>query len=442
MCTNTPGSYHCACLANYTLQSDKWSCKAKGDKPYALFVNSTNVLRIDLEGTNKIVVAASLQNATAVDFLHSEGYAYFIDKKANEIRRAKLDGSEKDSTTLILSNVKGAESISIDWLSRIIYYTDSDKKAIMQVDVDGSHPGTFLSLGSLTPGAITVDPISGYVYWVDVKSGAATIERADLADGSNRRAIKQNGLKHPFALVIDHVDRRLFYADNKKIMSMDFDGSDEKTVGGSHNPLALSEFEQHVFWTDNDNAYLNRGNKYTGLDRVTIRGQYNRPYDLHVVHALRQPLKEPEKDECAVGKGGCQQVCVNTVGSFYCDCYLGYRLNSDRKTCTSKTVLFLKEPCFDCLIFSHTELQDCGPGNGGCSHLCTPLASGYQCSCPPGFNMSSNGKDCTEIDECATGTSGCSHYCTNTIGSFRCSCPPNTNLGKDVKTCEGTTQKT
>ena len=38
-------------------------------------------------------------------------------------------------------------------------------------------------------------------------------------------------------------------------------------------------------------------------------------------------------DECAVGNGGCDHICVNKPGSFECQCKDGYELGSDGKTC-------------------------------------------------------------------------------------------------------------
>uniref|UniRef100_H2ZHT4 Metalloendopeptidase n=1 Tax=Ciona savignyi TaxID=51511 RepID=H2ZHT4_CIOSA len=40
-----------------------------------------------------------------------------------------------------------------------------------------------------------------------------------------------------------------------------------------------------------------------------------------------------ERDECADSNGGCQQQCVNTLGSFKCGCYPGYELSRDGVTC-------------------------------------------------------------------------------------------------------------
>jgi hypothetical protein len=42
-------------------------------------------------------------------------------------------------------------------------------------------------------------------------------------------------------------------------------------------------------------------------------------------------------DECDGGNNGCSQICVNTPGSFVCDCNQGYRLEIDQKTCNGKS---------------------------------------------------------------------------------------------------------
>ena len=36
---------------------------------------------------------------------------------------------------------------------------------------------------------------------------------------------------------------------------------------------------------------------------------------------------------CETGLSGCQQLCIKTNGSFYCDCLTGYQLLSDNMTC-------------------------------------------------------------------------------------------------------------
>ena len=38
-------------------------------------------------------------------------------------------------------------------------------------------------------------------------------------------------------------------------------------------------------------------------------------------------------NECSTGNGGCNQVCINVIGSFQCSCNAGYELDSDQRTC-------------------------------------------------------------------------------------------------------------
>ena len=44
-------------------------------------------------------------------------------------------------------------------------------------------------------------------------------------------------------------------------------------------------------------------------------------------------------DECSSGNGGCQQICVNTNGSYHCTCQTGFSLNTDNSSCSGKTFL-------------------------------------------------------------------------------------------------------
>lgn len=45
-----------------------------------------------------------------------------------------------------------------------------------------------------------------------------------------------------------------------------------------------------------------------------------------------------EYDECATDHHGCDHICVNTLGSFKCECKIGYELHSDGKKCEGKSV--------------------------------------------------------------------------------------------------------
>ena len=59
-------------------------------------------------------------------------------------------------------------------------------------------------------------------------------------------------------------------------------------------------------------------------------------------------------NECAIAKGGCEHECINTEGSFYCDCREGHMLESNNSTCEGNKNL--KGLCMYC-----TDLADALP---------------------------------------------------------------------------------
>ncbi|XP_070322564.1 EGF-like and EMI domain-containing protein 1 [Odocoileus virginianus] len=119
-------------------------------------------------------------------------------------------------------------------------------------------------------------------------------------------------------------------------------------------------------------------------------------------------------DECAVVNGGCQQRCINTLGTFHCECDTGYRLHADERTCITM------DPC---------------TGGNGCAHICQSENGVARCACHPGYQLSEDKKACADINECAERLAPCNHRCVNTVGSFTCAYQPGFELGADGKQC-------
>ena len=57
-------------------------------------------------------------------------------------------------------------------------------------------------------------------------------------------------------------------------------------------------------------------------------------------------------DECREETDGCGQICSNTVGSYTCGCYNGYRLATDRHACNGTMILSISNifVCYFTLI--------------------------------------------------------------------------------------------
>eukprot|EP00731_Ephydatia_muelleri_P035718 Em0151g10a len=80
--------------------------------------------------------------------------------------------------------------------------------------------------------------------------------------------------------------------------------------------------------------------------------------------------------------GGCQQLCNNTVGSFFCACQIGYSL----------------QPMVSIALLSSPDANECNGNNScGMNANCTNTIGSYQCSCLVGFE--GDGVNCTNCTD-------------------------------------------
>uniref|UniRef100_A0A4W6C0J9 Fibrillin 1 n=1 Tax=Lates calcarifer TaxID=8187 RepID=A0A4W6C0J9_LATCA len=124
-------------------------------------------------------------------------------------------------------------------------------------------------------------------------------------------------------------------------------------------------------------------------------------------------------DECVANGRICNNGrCVNTEGSFHCVCNAGFEISADGKNCQDQDECLIRNMCL----------------NG----LCINEDGSFKCICKPGFLLDTSGRMCVDIDECETPGMCMNGHCVNTEGSFRCECMAGMAVGLDGRVCVDT----
>ncbi|XP_078608665.1 uncharacterized protein LOC144880404 [Branchiostoma floridae x Branchiostoma japonicum] len=132
---------------------------------------------------------------------------------------------------------------------------------------------------------------------------------------------------------------------------------------------------------------------------------------------------DPQINECRHKMDTCDEtrsVCVDRKYKFSCNCTKGYQQNMETGTCDDV------DECEDWRYFSKC--------NETLEHMCVNTPGSYYCGCAVGYMETDGG--CVDIDECTVGSHDCHEHadCINTEGSFYCTCKP--GFVGDGLTCE------
>ncbi|CBZ55401.1 unnamed protein product [Neospora caninum Liverpool] len=117
----------------------------------------------------------------------------------------------------------------------------------------------------------------------------------------------------------------------------------------------------------------------------------------------------PDINECLQNRGGCgnNSECINQIGAPpLCKCWTGYEGNND-------------QPGTDCKDIDECKSFPCWQNS-----TCVNTPGSYRCQCDTGFTETGDNQ-CEEIDYCGTGQNKCDpHYadCVQSNGVYTCKC--------------------
>ncbi|XP_049443747.1 fibrillin-2b isoform X1 [Epinephelus fuscoguttatus] len=166
-----------------------------------------------------------------------------------------------------------------------------------------------------------------------------------------------------------------------------------------------------------------------------------------------------DMNECLDNPGICQNgICINTDGSFRCECPFGYNLDYTGVNCIDADECSIGNPCgngtctnvvggFECScqegfepgpMMTCEDINECSQNPLLCAFRCVNTFGSYECMCPAGYVLRDDQRMCRDQDECSEGLDDCDSKgmtCKNLIGTFMCICPPGMQRRPDGEGC-------
>ncbi|XP_078453259.1 low-density lipoprotein receptor-related protein 6-like [Lampetra planeri] len=357
LCLYRPVGPRCACPMGLELLGDMHTCILP--EAFLLFSRRADIRRISLETSHNDVAIplAGVKEASALDFDVSDGRIYWTDISLKMISRAYMNGSSLEH--VVEFGLDSPEGLAVDWLGRNLYWADTGTNRIEVARLDGSHRQVLVWKDLDNPRALVVDPEEGFMYWTEW-GGSPRIERAGM-DGSVRVTLLGN-MGRANGLTIDYAERRLYWADldTNLIESSNMLGTGREVIAQDlPHPFGLTQYRDHIYWTDWSRRSIERADKASGGNRTLIQEQLDFVMDILVFHSSRQG----GSNSCAEDSGGagCSHLCLARPGGYTCACSAHYTLKpSDNRTCVppSSFLLFSQRSSVSRMVLDEQQSPD------------------------------------------------------------------------------------
>ncbi|XP_032672473.1 nidogen isoform X2 [Odontomachus brunneus] len=265
-----------ACVCNEGYTGDGANCKRrpKHEANFLLVNQGMATHRIPFVPTQQNpgypIYIAYTQMAIALDIDCSDGKAYSSDITGNRIVQLSYNGSISET---FIPKVSSPEGLSVDWVSRNIFWTDSGKTTVEVASLMTKKRKVLISDGLVNPRGIAVHPYRGKIFWSDWNRASPKLEWAN-EDGTDRAIFLQGDyVKLPNSLSIDWSTDELCWADagTFTISCIEIDSKEVNVVANELiYPFGLAISQNYYYWTDWKTHKVEVGMKSTGEKRTPL----------------------------------------------------------------------------------------------------------------------------------------------------------------------------
>lgn len=133
-----------------------------GEPGFLIFANRQDIRRILFDSSDYTELVPGQRGAIALDYDFESGYIFWTDVIDEHIRRAKMQDNSKVDV-LVKINLDTPDGIAVDWINKMLYWTDTGTDMIEVSDFNGTNRLKLVTSGLEEPRAIVVHPFIGYV---------------------------------------------------------------------------------------------------------------------------------------------------------------------------------------------------------------------------------------------------------------------------------------
>eukprot|EP00731_Ephydatia_muelleri_P011092 Em0005g1678a len=314
--------------------------------PYQIFSESSTIYKLISIDSDLTVIVTDDSPVVAIDYHYRRNKIFWVSD--NSIRMALLDTTDGVAADFA-PFVTGTQitSMSVDWRTSKVYWTDSAAHTIEQYDLESNQRSVLYQISiESSPLGIVVDPFTSWLYWTDGLRG--TVERI-RSNGTTHRIIRQqksrisctNSVSWPIAL--NYSSQYLYWSDScvNALERVSVGGALSSTVYAGQSlsfASSITSFASTLWWTQPRTLY-EIATDYGTLTQVYMTGALSKLYSVRTVHPDNQPddLYIPDCSPSCV-HGFCADPIANV-----CDCagtgWTGPLCNIDVMECNGTSIV-------------------------------------------------------------------------------------------------------
>jgi len=308
----------------------------------------------------------------------SDGGAILFFSTKTEIRGMKLDGDMQYFP--IATDLPHVVGVGFDSLNGQVYWTDvaPGRERLVSIRLDGSSPQSIITNGLDMPEDIVVDEVNRNVYFTDSVRKHVAVCSLD----NSGCTVLVSGIEQPRAIVIHHNSKQVLFSDwgsNPAIVKLSMDGSNRKNLVDEDvswpNGLAVDQVLDRIYWSDAKKDTI-ESIRLDGTDRRIILDMIDKhPFSLAVF-----------EDSLYWSDWALQEIVS-------CNKFNGKNFRTLVKEAGIQPMgITIAHP----LLSRVGELSPCL--NNPCSHVCLPgaIPNKFECRCPSHLVLDEAGNSCIE----------------------------------------------